>query len=508
MGLFGNKKKKTEQTNNFNKQQIVSMISSIMVNCRGNVDVAAALKNVQLDLQGQSSTGAEEVVTIDAEILGLLKEVSASIAKQQTSAAMNKVYKLKNLVADRQAYCFAGGQKTKYDLKREKETQKMTDRMVKSAGAREKSRQEQLQDEIDEQNAKLFDLNKEMERLKLRYQQNPNDRSIISQANVCKMQMSNINNKLVSLQAELEREVTTTIYQDTYQTNEKLTQGRTISEDQMDVFRTGIAESRKIRENERKQTVSDMAALGSADPFSAMGNPFADDASSLFGNPFETENLFASPAQTSGGKSASSGNASFGGFNAKAVGSADMLRDINKTKQALEKSLETYNDKIEDYSDELRDYDAQLKSMLLRRDKASPSECLILDGQIDQLNAKRSGVQYAIKRYRNAVATLQERALLIDKLGAQQDFEATNAKISQLTGGRFTDFEGLAMYLKDATAKANEELENLGTAGAVADSEEINMNTFSGANAAFLDASGGKDENKYDSLKKELGLMN
>lgn len=505
MGLFfGNKKKKTENTNEFNKQQIVSMISTIMMNCRGQAEVASLLKDVQLDLQAQSNTSSEEVVKIDMEILALLKEVSMAVGKQQGSSAINKLDKIKKYVSDRQSYCLAGGKLTKQDQKREKETQKVMDHMAKHGVRREKSRQEELQDEIDEQNAKLFDLNKTMERLKERYQLNPNDRSIISQANVCKMEMTNVNNKLASLQAELEREVTTTIYQDTYQTNEKLVKGRTVSEDQMSVFREGISEARKIRDEERRKTAQDMSALKDDSAFSAFGNPFDETADSVFGNPFDATNVFGT---TSASSSSQQKSTAFGGFDAKAVGSADMQRDINKTKQALAQSLDTYNDKIDDLSDELRDYDAELKALLVRREKASPSECLILDGQIDQLNAKRSGVQYAIKRYRNAVATLQEQSLLIDKLGTQQDFEATNAKIKQMTGGRFADFEGLSMYLKESTAKANEELESVGTAGAVAESEEINMNTFTGANASVLDASAGKDENKYDALKKELGLL-
>ena len=42
----------------------------------------------------------------------------------------------------------------------------------------------------------------------------------------------------------------------------------------------------------------------------------------------------------------------------------------------------------------------------------------------------------------------------------------------------------------------------------VADSEEINMNTFSGSSAVFTDTMGEKDENKYETLMRDLGLAN
>ena len=188
--------------------------------------------------------------------------------------------------------------------------------------------------------------------------------------------------------------------------------------------------------------------------------------------------------------------------------SAAMAQDINKTKQSIQQSMDAYNDKMDDLSDDLADLNAQLKPLLLKRKNATPSECTILDGQIDQLNAKRNSVQYTIKRTRQALATLQEQMSLMDRLSTQQDLDATNAKIQQMTGGRFSDFEGLAMFLKDSVSRSNEQLEEIGTASMVADSEEINMNTFSGSSAVFSDTMGNKDEDRYADLERDLGLMN
>ena len=172
----------------------------------------------------------------------------------------------------------------------------------------------------------------------------------------------------------------------------------------------------------------------------------------------------------------------------------------------LTQSQEQYNEKLEDASDELRDFDAALRSLLQKRQGASASECLVLDGQIDQLNAKRGKVSHTIKRLRNAIAQLDEQLTLMGKVEFQQDLESMKGRIQQLTGGKYADIEGLSMYLKDAIKKENEALEDLGVGNAVVDSEEITMNSYSGASAAFADATNVKDEDKYAALEAELGL--
>jgi chromosome segregation ATPase len=234
-----------------------------------------------------------------------------------------------------------------------------------------------------------------------------------------------------------------------------------------------------------------------ADPFaetststSAVFNPFADTANIGMGA--------AAPAQT---------QAQYGGFNASEVGTASMANDIRRTQQAIQNSIDAFNDKIEDANDELNDYNAELRPLLERRKVASPSECLALDGQIDQINAKRGSVIYKIKRFRQEQAQLNDKLALLDKLSAQQDLASTNAQIEQITGGKFADFAGLAMFLNDAVRESNEQLEEIGTAINVAESEEIMMNSASAAGAALSDAGAlGKDEHKYDSLEADIGM--
>jgi hypothetical protein len=63
------------------------------------------------------------------------------------------------------------------------------------------------------------------------------------------------------------------------------------------------------------------------------------------------------------------------------------------------------------------------------------------------------------------------------------------------------------MYLNDAVKESNEQLEEIGTAVSIAESEEVMMSSASGASAALSDAGAlGKDEHKYDSLMADIGM--
>jgi hypothetical protein len=310
--------------------------------------------------------------------------------------------------------------------------------------------------------------------------------------------------RINSYEIELQRENTTTGMQQAVEDNAALVQGRTISDDQIDVLGASMDEANEAKRQTMEQTRQNMARFGQLNAFGNVADPFAEGNAFGFADPFAEESTGGFGATQSTGAARQT---QFGGFDASAMGTTAMTQDINKTKQSIEQSMEAYNDKIDDAADDLADLNAQLKPLLLKRQNATPSECTVLDGQIDQLNAKRNSVMYSLKRYRQAVATLQEQLSLVERLSTQQDLDSTKARIQQMTGGRFADFEGLAMFLKDSVARSNEQLDEIGTASMVADSEEINMNTFSGSSAVFSDTAGGKDENRYDALMTDLGLL-
>lgn len=508
MGLFGfgNKEKKTKEAINANKSQILMIIQTAQMSCR-NGDAASLLRNIQTELQSQGETSDARVLPIDGEILQLLTEANGYMLKNQYPTAITKLNKALSKAIDRHQYCFSGGQMTKEDRKRAEQAKRMMDQISANA---QKSRAEELQDQINEKNAELEALQQEFENLRQLNAQNPTNAAIMAQGASVQARITATKRHIDNLTIELNKETADTLVADLAKTNEELVSNRTFTDSEMEVNRAKLQAQNAEMQNTQAQASASLDLLGQgASPFA---NPFGAADVAAAANPFAASNPFA---QSTGAASANpfaapatgAAQANYGGFNASAVGTADMAREIAKATRALQDSIDAYQDKIDDANDELRDYNAELKPLLERRKNASPSDCLVLDGQIDQVNAKRSGVIYRIKRYRQAAAQLNDKMSLLDKLSAQQDLSATNQRIEQLTNGQFSDFAGLAMFLNDSVKQSNEQLEEIGTAVSVAESEEIFMNSGSGASAALSDASVTKDEDKYAALEQELGMM-
>ena len=500
-GLFGNNKdKKNTDVNNANKAQIISLISQTQMVCK-DATALGTLRSIQTQLQGQGESSKSELLAIDNEILSLVTDAHKFILKQQYPTAITKLAKALDKTIDRSQYCMMGGQMTKGDAKRAKEAEKLRDKIA----AEPKSRLEELQAQIDEKNAELDSLNAEFERLKGLYTANPTNASIIAQANTVKSKIATTKNLINTLTIELTAESQNQAIVDVASTNETIANSRSFNETEMEINRAKLQ-----AQNEECNALSEQIAMNnsvlSAGMEDMFANPFADETSSAASvfNPFADT---VSTGSTASASSKGQAQTQYGGFDASEVGSAAMATDIRRAAQAIQNSIDAFNDKIEDANDELSDYNAELRPLLQRRETASPSDCLALDGQIDQINAKRNSVIYKIKRFRQAQAQLNDKLALLDKLSAQQDLSATDKQIEQLTGGKFTDFAGLAMFLNDSVKASNEELEEIGTAISVAESEEIIMNSQSATAAALSDAGAlGKDEHKYDALKQDIGL--
>jgi hypothetical protein len=495
MGFFKGKEKKNKEAINASKQQILMMIQTAQLSCK-DPNAATVLRNISSELQSQGETSEEKVLAIDFEVKQLLAEANSFMLKNQYPTAITKLNKAYNRAVDRHQYCFAGGQMTKEDAARARQTQRMMDKIAQET---QKTRAEELQSQIDEKNAELDALNAEFENLRQLYQRNPANAAIMAQATSVKAKIAATKSTINNLTSELNIEMSNDLVAQMAKDNEQLVKGRTHTESEMEVARSALMSQNDEIKKTQAQAEANFDLLGQG----AQGffNPFEDSVGMTAGagmaNPFG--DMMATPGATQQSRQ-------YGTFDAAAVGTVDMARDIAKTARALQESIEAYTDKIDDANDELNDFNAELRPLLERRRNASPSDCLVLDGQIDQLNAKRSSVIYRIKRYRQVVSQLNDKMSLLDKLNTQQDLASTNLRIEQLTGGKFSDFEGLAMFLNDSVKQSNEQLEEIGTAVSVADSEEILMNSASGVSAALSDAATTKDEDKYNALMGELGM--
>ena len=98
MGLFGKKNDMTK-INETSKQQIISEITNIMRNSRG--EATAMLKDLQLEIQSHGASGSLEVAKQDALIKKLLGEINAGVIKGQDALVITKLRQVKSAVAER-----------------------------------------------------------------------------------------------------------------------------------------------------------------------------------------------------------------------------------------------------------------------------------------------------------------------------------------------------------------------------------------------------------------------
>lgn len=504
MGLFDflkNKDKENAEINSYHKREIATLIEQAKNSCR-SPEVISILRDIQREIESQTETSSAKVQELDAEIIKNLQAAIKYGKSQQAATAVTKLIDALEYTIDRSVHCSIGGNMTKADKKASKAAEKAMKKVAKT----ELTREEQLQEQIDQLELEKASLERRFQKISELNKEFPGNAALISRLKNIKAKHDAVKTKIVYVSNVANTEVSAEAANDITSTINDVVNTSTVNPVEVEIT---ISEM-----NAAKQNAEQLVAAGQQ-LNAALGQSMGLEAPSLdlgYGSEISLDTSYGTSTTSMNTGISQTGPArqtQFGGFDASQMSSREMEKDIKKTIAAIEKQIEDCNDKIDDATDDFNDYNSQLRTLLSRRENASPSECLTLDGQIDELNSRRSSVMNKIKRYRQIKSNLSDRLSLMEKLGTQQDVSAMADRIQEVTGGRFADIEGLAMYLKQSVADSNEELENIGLAVAVSESEEINIGSTSATYAGLSDASNIniKDENKYDSLKMDLGML-
>ena len=504
MGLFDifNKKKKTADAISASRNYIIQTIATMKVTCR-DADTVRMLNEIRAAIEAQPESKKEEVVRVDMEILNLLERAGEDIAAAMYSNARAALFDVKSKITERSKYCGLGGTPTAGAQKGEDYLKKLRAKFPIG----DKSSIESIKDELRQENRRLEENKKKFEYLRERYEES-GDQIIAMEATALDNEMIEQENNIRTLTNYLQ-----TLIQ--HQTMERVSEqgSRWKAEVEEAEINSQIAEQnfdRHMQEQDKREEnisrISDKLHSSAAGGRQTANVFDRRTSAGTTGNVFDRRG--GQTAQTASSTAAPAQQTQYGNFDASNISSREMKQDIKRTIDALNKQIDDCNDKIEDANDDFNDLNAQLRSLLMKRENASPSQCLVLDGQIDELNSKRSSVMSKIKQYRQIKANLSDRLNLIEKLGTQQDIASMTNTISQITGGRLSDIEGISMFLKDSIARANESLENTGMAVAVSESEDINMGSVSATYAGLTDATNVsvKDDHKYDNLMMDLGM--
>ena len=146
----------------------------------------------------------------------------------------------------------------------------------------------------------------------------------------------------------------------------------------------------------------------------------------------------------------------------------------------------------QDVADELLD-------LLRQRETATPAECIVLDGKIDRLEKKHAGLKRDIKRQNRLMSKLSETLDMVRNIQSSRR-PVTRDECLEIYGGG----ERFAQYILDEERKQNAELDHMGEANMMANSEPINQYTMRSESTTDRYGADKKDPEKYASLMQEL----
>lgn len=515
MFLF-NKKKKYEAINAQSKKDILAQIEAYIQRTR-DIAVAAKLNSAKNLLVGQGATSSDRVPEIDRKIIALLADLgkdlasgSMAVVEKKLDGVLEKLNERAPLCSDNSAFL------TKQEIKRDKEAEKARKQLgVKASSAAAEdlySPEELIEFMLLEAADRQKKMAEEKQTLFHALSANPNDPVANYRWTTLKVKIKEIADTIAMLHSEGNRTVLVNSVQKLTLEQKRMIAARQISDEQFDVIMSDyrkMVEERKAdnsRTDEAMKTfyASDMSGAKTAasaqpsifsDPeFIAMSGGAAQAAQpSIFNDP---EFIAMGGGTAQAARRAGAGNSA----------TDAVFQNIDEIVRSLEKCELMYSDKLNDVSADLKDMDMRLKQLLKKREAATASECLVLDGEIDRLNAERVNAKNAVKRYRQALAVNTEKLSLARSLSTQRDLNEVNRRMQESTGGAFANFEDYAMALRDYVEKSNAELENIGTVNVVANGVDINMNTMTGREADAAGEFEVKDEDKYRALEMELGI--
>lgn len=472
--MFFNRNK--TKINEYNRSKILQKIAELSTNC-SNSDLRAQLSAIRDNINSHMASSSPEVFMWDAKILRYLAAIQNDIQLHGWHVAEIRMESVMLALNMRSEHGTGANDilLTRKDRKIQKRAEKELNTWYKKNSLDEAAASftvddlyqtndlyrmqiAGLQDAILRDNEKIASLNKKLER-------NPYDRFILSE-------MDNVQEHINGIQDLLDA------YGD-----ERLSKTY--------LQNIGTYNSTK------KQLIAD--------------RPYSEEATRVL---FDEYNHLkeSKPVLPSDGR----GRSTYGGSNRvenSSVGAnpyaqqAKLKRELAEIKQAvtkLEQNEENFRQKLEDYAFELREVDAELKALLEKRRGLSSSQRLTFDGEIDSLNAKRNRILQSAKRINQARSINTDKLSLIASKKQQLEL-AESGELSGLNIGDF-DFEQIALELRDAAEKGNEELEKIGTAYIVGNSVDIRSGAMSGTNQVDSESVGEFGDSKYADLEKELGL--
>lgn len=477
--------------NEFNRQQILERIVMLTRGCTtpSSRNLLTELNRIRDTLNMQSPAATRQAYECDAKIRNYLNAIQGDIAAQSWNVADIRIEKIKQVLSERATLSIGGSDALM--TRQEKRQRKRDEREF--AKWQKKNKIEDFASSLS-----IDELYKDDELYSL---------------NVARLQDA--------IQREEEKRTELVRKQERDPYNEAIISNIEVADDKI----AGLRETLNVYTDERKRAsyIASLRQAPAARKEAIATRTYSDEeAQYIIGQHDvtmeEMSNDFVLQARAQGrgtGRTAPSrtATATTGGVGgARASGSAsDQVRmrreieDIRKAVSQLEQYDQHFMQKLQDCDVELREVEAQLRPLLERRKQLTPSQRSTIDSQIDSLNAKRNRIVTTIKQISQA------KSINLDKLNLvankQQWLEILNSTDLANVNVAGIDFQQIAMELREAAIEGNRKLDEIGTAVAVSQSEEIRSGAMSGTMQANSESLGEFSDSKYDDLEKQLGLV-
>lgn len=502
--------KKQKNINDQNKQQIVDMLSNMLAQCR-NADVASTLMTIQQRLGEQMATDSKEVEKVDEKIVERLTNLQKDVINGSFQAANLQLEKVQALVSERSTHCLGSRRKKvgffawlfrrKNKAKSENDlydTNTLLDLMIARA-----------QDQFDACKA-------EMAKVAGQLAKDQENASTVNRWKKLKIEKKGFQDRLTMLLSESYRAALVKEMENLTNEHKALLASRTCTDEQFDVIMANFnaVQQQVAADKQRNKTAENaffnsgstetsiyndpdfIEATGGKTAAAAYDTPAASAPSVGFGIENDPDFIAIVGDKQPAGKKTVKSDAKRWEMLADEI--EDIIRELERAEFKFENAIDEKDAEMKVIRDDLC-------RLLKKRDAASASECLTLDGQIDRLRAKYETGKVALKKLRQASAINGEKLANALTIRDQIRIDEISNGINEVDSGIFAQFEENAKALRRRVAESNEELERIGTINIVANGEEIQTQMYTGYGSDVAPKGEVKDEQKYDDLKAELG---
>lgn len=474
------------------KEEINQALLDITTRC-SDTELRAEITALRTRLLNQAAGEDAELMDIDEDIKGVVKELSADLAKGSLLVARSRIQKISLLLDSRAEICPLNTlTATKSDRKKQAKVEKARLKRRKLRLKLQKKGKSTVETYSAEELIDIMLRNYIDEKTRLTEQAqaihdaliaNPEDAYMKARWTPVQLKLKAVNEAISDYGKEANREAAVAAMQQMDAGYKEILTRRKVSNEELEKIRK---EHARIMEEKQK----DAAVID--EMTSDIMNGASLRAEGVISSSATADSVFNDPAFIALGKADSS----------KKEEISENSGEILKRVEDIISDIDAELDKT-DY--ERKRYATQIRNLLARRRELPEFERLVVNGQIDSAHAVCEGLERKMSVLRNAKSNLIEKRTFITNVQLDGYMKEIRKLLPEF--GSEDTLQDIAVDIAEGVEAANSELETMGTINAVAGSTEVRTSSLSGERHSLTDAGALDDEEKYAEFEKKYGVV-